>query len=164
MANVTLGKVGESLNDILKDVSKKEIQRFDKAYRAEVVDTLNSVINMTPVDKGALRNSWMLSQTYSRNAKSSGKSNKGASYLKRKTAGGMLGKIFYFYNNLPYAEIVEYGGYPNPVKKGSKRPKQKGYIKYSSGGFSKQAPTGMLRVNLLGFYSRLRKRWQLTKR
>jgi hypothetical protein len=41
-------------------------------------------------------------------------------------------------NNLPYANVIEYGGYqgdgPNTV-----------------GGFSKQAPQGVVRVNVLRF-------------
>lgn len=41
-------------------------------------------------------------------------------------------------NNLPYAPVVEYGGYPGDGPN-------------TVGGFSKQAPSGMVRVNVARF-------------
>lgn len=42
-------------------------------------------------------------------------------------------------NNLPYITTLEYGGYPNPPKKGTGK---------TINGYSKQAPNGMVGVTL----------------
>ena len=41
-------------------------------------------------------------------------------------------------NNLPYAHVIEYGGYPGDGPN-------------TVGGFSKQAPAGVVRVNVARF-------------
>lgn len=48
-----------------------------------------------------------------------------------------IGGIMYITNALPYAAVVEYGGYPNPPK----HPTGK-----TAGGYSIQAPHGMFRM------------------
>jgi hypothetical protein len=66
------------------------------------------------------------------------------------------GTSIFLVNNLPYASVVEYGSYPNPPKRGTYVPTGKtkygitgpGWVKRSEGGFSKQAPAGMVRVSL----------------
>lgn len=45
-------------------------------------------------------------------------------------------------NNSPQASVIEFGGYPNPVKKGTYMGNGKYEIR-SSGGYSKQAPQGV---------------------
>ena len=65
-------------------------------------------------------------------------------------------KIF-FTNNLPYIETLEYGGYPNPVKKGTWVKKSKSYEVRSTGGFSKQvAPDGWVRKTLKAMAKKIR--------
>ena len=53
--------------------------------------------------------------------------------------------------NLPYSEVIENGGYPTPVKKGSYirkgRPGAPGHFILSAGGFSRQAPAGVYRIS-----------------
>ena len=59
-------------------------------------------------------------------------------------------------NNLPYIQVLEYGKYPNPPKKGTylKEGQKKGqytgpgFFKFSEGGYSKQAPKGMVRISI----------------
>lgn len=53
------------------------------------------------------------------------------------------GGTIWLYNNQPYSEVLEFGGYPNPPKKGSWSRKQKAWVIKSKGGFSKQAPQGI---------------------
>lgn len=53
----------------------------------------------------------------------------------------------YIENNLPYINTLEYGGYPDPVKKGTYE-KGTGYVIKSRGGFSKQAPHGMVGLTM----------------
>ncbi len=49
----------------------------------------------------------------------------------------------YIQTNAPYATAIEFGQYPNPVKKGSYDKKAKKYVIKSVGGFSQQAPQGV---------------------
>ncbi len=51
--------------------------------------------------------------------------------------------IVYIQTNAPYATAIEFGQYPNPVKKGSYDKKAKKYVIKSVGGFSQQAPQGV---------------------
>ena len=70
-----------------------------------------------------------------------------------------MGETLYFYNNLPYAEVVEYGDYPDPVEKGTYNKQRKKYEIRSAGGFSKLAPEGMVRLNTMGFNKLLKRKW-----
>lgn len=45
-------------------------------------------------------------------------------------------------NSLPYIHLLEYGGYPSPVKRGTWDSKLKRWVKRSEGGFTKQRPAG----------------------
>ena len=71
-----------------------------------------------------------------------------------------LPEEFSLTNNLPYSEVIEFGEYPNPVKKGTKISKTG--VKHavfevrSKGGFSKLAPQGVVRVNALRFTALLK--------
>jgi hypothetical protein len=55
----------------------------------------------------------------------------------RKVNSSVHERIFYLTNNLPYAEVIEFGGY-------SQGPKVKN-------GFSRQAPKGVVRVTAKSF-------------
>jgi hypothetical protein len=48
-----------------------------------------------------------------------------------------------FYNNQPYAEIIEYGGYPLDPVQGSYVKREKRFVIKSRGGYSAQAPQGV---------------------
>ena len=50
-------------------------------------------------------------------------------------------------NNLPYARVVEYGGYPNPPKSPTGK---------TVNGFSKLAPAGMVRINIRKLITKIR--------
>lgn len=53
-----------------------------------------------------------------------------------------LGDTFWLANALPYIRVLEYGLYPNPPKKGTGK---------TVGGYSTQAPSGMVRVSAVEF-------------
>lgn len=162
---VSLGGLGEALEDILRDIKESELNALDRAYKAAAIDRLGEVMIQTPVDKGRLRGAWILDSSYN-NAKVGRPSrSKGSSYIKSVVGKDtMLNKTWYFYNNLPYASTVEYGGYPNPVDKGTWNKSKKRFEKRSEGGYSKLAPEGMLRVSLLSFGAKLKKAWKAQKR
>lgn len=75
------------------------------------------------------------------------------------------GDVFYLVNNAPYARVVEYGEYPNPVKKGtylrSDRTKRgvsgPGYHIFSKDGYSGVAPQGIVEVSFKQFQTKLAK-------
>ena len=72
----------------------------------------------------------------------------------------VIGKRLFFTNPMPYANVVEYGGYPNPPKMGtntseSGTPK---FQKLSTGGYSRQAPSGMVRINVKRMRVRLKRK------
>jgi hypothetical protein len=56
------------------------------------------------------------------------------------------GRDLYLTNHTPYAEVLEYGGYPVPVQKGSWNRITKSYVIKSVGGYSAQAPAGWVRL------------------
>lgn len=132
---IRLGQLGKELQSIVKEAATAEVEAVDRALRKTYIDRLGAVILSTPVDTGALQASWFLDPTvdYGKTANSSGQ---GAGYIAARINGEkVVGEKWYFYNNQPYAYRIEYDGYSN------------------------QAPTGMLRTNLLSFGRKLRKYW-----
>lgn len=138
------------------------------AIEKEFINTTGRIIEDSPIGipnsersgrkpQGNFRHNWQIARKQS-NRVLSGSSKKGFDYasgqIRNKLKNG--GELFLF-NNSPQARVIEYGGYPNPVKKGTYR-KGRGYEKRSSGGFSRQAPQGMVRKNLAGFGTRFRSR------
>lgn len=59
----------------------------------------------------------------------------------------LLGKKLFLVSAIPYMQILEFGGYPDPVKKGTFNKRTGQFEIRSAGGFSKQAPAGMIRLN-----------------
>ena len=59
--------------------------------------------------------------------------------------------IFTLTNNLIYGPLIEFGGYPTPVMLGTYNKSTKSYEVLSDGGYSKQAPQGVLRTNIKRF-------------
>ena len=68
----------------------------------------------------------------------------------------MLGKRSFLVSAAPAMQTLEFGGYPDPVKKGTFNKRTGRFEIRSAGGFSKQAPAGMIRINTarLGEYVR----------
>ena len=135
--------------DLTKYAEKKkvEIKEVRKAYAFALY---SSIVRKTPVDTGRARGNWTISVG---REDSSTSETKGAKYKKRGDMPEPKGdETIYIQNNLPYITTIEYGGYPVPVKKGTKVSK-KGekparYEIRSENGYSKQAPEGMVAVTL----------------
>ena len=138
-----LGKVQGAINEMQENINDK--------LRAVYLDSLSDVIETTPVhfkDGGRLRNSWSLNVSSTTGTKRKADRGGAASYnnLYSKMPDWVLGKKLYFINPMPYANIVEYGGYPKAPKKGTKTGSK--YQKLSQNGYSLQAPEGMVRINI----------------
>lgn len=123
------------------------IKTVVKSVRFEVI---KGVIMNTPVDTGRARGNWQASigspiAGYTASEDKAGQTtiNKGIA-----VASDNIGESFYIVNNLPYIRTLEYGGYPDPVKRGTYNKQTGTYEIRSAGGFSKQAPQGMVRVTV----------------
>jgi len=130
-----MSKIGKQVEDAgfsLINRGKREVRKIIRSVAKEV-------IMGTPVDTGRLKNNWYASNrkvptqttlaTDPSGANSMARVDRALTRLK-------LGQTFYMANNLPYARVVEYGGYPNPPKNPTGK---------TVNGFSKLAPQGMLR-------------------
>jgi len=127
-------------SDIDKWASKVRggIKTVVKSVRFEVV---KGVVMNTPVDTGRARANWQSSigAPVAGFTTSEDKSGQSAINAGVAVASDNIGESFYIVNNLPYIRKLEYGGYPNPPKSNTGK---------TIGGFSSQAPQGMVRVTV----------------
>lgn len=124
--------------DITAFVRKVEL-RTDQAIRAIAFDLYDRITKRTPVDTGLLRSNWQIGVGAAPGGRLPIRSN----YLQEeqsKLQQVSASTDVYIVNNLAYALVVEYGGYPNPPKGGDGK---------TLNGFSRQAPAGMLRISLI---------------
>jgi len=127
-------------------------------YKKSVMDLFSSVVYSTPVLTGRARANWMVSISEPIRATRENKSKTGAmvvneirsvlNFVKANSQAGY--PAMFLSNSLPYISHLEYGWYePDPVRGTWMVPYGgKGYEIRSSGGFSKQAPQGMVRMNV----------------
>jgi len=129
------------------------VDSVNTSLRKIYLKGLSEIARGTPVDTGRARNNWFLTI-----GKPSAKTDEGGQKRDEtaKIPKTVLGKKIYFTNNLPYIGVLEYGGYPDPVKKGSYNKKKKKYIKLSKGGYSIQAPKGWVRAALMRMQNKIR--------
>ena len=136
--------------------------RMNVVVRKVSLDLFKKVVLRTPVDTGRARGNWMVGINHIPIGSSFGEGNpigRIVSDILKAQAGDSIALA----NTLPYIGTLEYGGFPNPPKKGSwikgsgKKSKKTGkYLKggqghyeiKSSGGYSRQAAQGMVRVTV----------------
>ncbi len=106
------------------------------------MDITNGVVLKTPVDTGRARANWFPSLDAPSNAISTRTDASGGTAINaaQGIAKEAAGRVFYLSNNLPYIRHLEYGLYGNPPGSAN-GPK-------TVGGFSKQAPAGMVRTTI----------------
>lgn len=143
-----MAKWSMDLNKYVKD-KETEIKDVRKAY---AFGLYSSIVEKTPAHKqhgGRARGNWNISAGSVDTSTSNATKPK---YTSPSSVPEPKGdEPIYISNNLPYITTLEYGGYPDPVEKGTwiKKGKGKGhYEKLSENGFSKQAPEGMVGVTL----------------
>lgn len=127
------------------------MRRVNREIKRELRRTCKQVIKQTPVDTGRLKNNWYASnrRVGTRTTKATDPSGKNSLARVDKALDRLkIGQRFHFFNNLPYARVVEFGLYPNPPKNPTGK---------TVNGFSKQAPSGMLRINAEGFVRAMQK-------
>ncbi len=106
------------------------------------MDITNGVVLKTPVDSGRARANWFPSLDAPSNAVSTRTDATGGTSIvaAQGIAKEAAGRVFYLSNNLPYIRHLEYGLYGTPPGSAN-GPK-------TVGGFSKQAPAGMVRTTI----------------
>tara|TARA_R110000737_G_C14522133_1_gene475619 strand:+ start:162 stop:623 length:462 start_codon:yes stop_codon:yes gene_type:complete len=132
--------------------------RVNNNLKGVYLSGLGNMISGTPADKGIHRNSWLLTVGVASNSTTTNKSVSGSSSIRQlsKMPDYVLGKKLYFTNNAPAINVLEYGGFPSPVEKGSYIKSSKSYEILSINGFSKQAPNGWVRSTLIAMANKLR--------
>jgi hypothetical protein len=142
--------MGAAFSLDIGDWCKKAKKDVDRAARSIVLTIFSGVIEKTPVDTGAARGNWQLGYdvmpqgTVTVKDTSRGSA---APALAAKMDQPIIGRTLYLVNNLPYIGVLEYGGYPNPPKGGEGK---------TAGGFSRQAPAGMVRITVSEISERVR--------
>lgn len=119
---------------------------------------LDLIVGETPADKGRARNNWFLSVGAPSNKVTSSASVGGGGSLSQvaKMPKDVIHNKIFFTNNLPYIGVLEYGGFPSPVKKGSYIKRSKSFEILSINGFSKQRPDGWVRKNIIRMQNKIR--------
>tara|TARA_R110000822_G_scaffold266067_1_gene389923 strand:- start:277 stop:795 length:519 start_codon:yes stop_codon:yes gene_type:complete len=152
---VTPDKLGKALNDILERFDKSTIKDADAVVREYAKNMFGTIIEKTPVGdfdgehEGTLKGGWLVTA----GAPGEGFGTRDATRTRESLSIPKLisktgTRSLYLTNNLPYVNVVEYGGYPQTVKRGTFNKKTGKYQVRSSGGFSKQAPKGMVRITM----------------
>lgn len=121
---------------------EKTKKNNETVMRQVSLKLFSAIIKASPVDTGRFRMNW---QATSGAAPAVGVKN-GVDPSGSKAIAQMASVVsrdpswyeFTLANNLPYAPVIEYGGYPGDGPN-------------TVGGFSKQAPQGVVRVNVLRF-------------
>ena len=130
-----------SFDDQMRAFARRANMSVEKAVKGTAIKLFSAVIKSSPVDTGRFRANWTAagvqpSTVTTDMTDKSGAAATGAMVNYINSAKGQT--VFTMANNLPYAHVIEYGGYhgdgPNTV-----------------GGFSKQAPQGCVRVNVARF-------------
>ena len=133
-------------------------ERVNTNLKGVYLAGLQQIIQSTPADKGRARNNWFLTVGVPSNKTTDIESSAGSNSLSQlaKMPKSVLGKRLYFTNNLSYIGVLEYGGFPSPVDKGSYIKKSKSYQILSIKGYSKQAPDGWVRKTLILMQNKIR--------
>lgn len=128
-----------SFSSDIEAFAKKTGQRKDQTALAFLFEINRLVIKRTPVDTGRARGGWVASAN-SPSPVIGDPDKSGERSISRANAAAMMaiGGMYYLVNNVKYITILEFGGYPATGKEGGK----------TQGGFSRQAPKGMVRISI----------------
>lgn len=139
-----------SFSKDLESFAKKTGNRLDETAVATIFKLNELVVTRTPVRNGRARGGWIPSIGSVNITAKGGIDKDGATTISRANslAAKALGNVYVLANNLDYIGVLEYGGYPDPPKKGSWDKKSGKWVRLSEGGYSRQAPHGMVRISV----------------
>lgn len=131
--------------DLSKYANKQKL-KLKEVRKSFVFNLYNAIVLKTPVDTGRARGNWQVTS-----GKAADKTTENKQPIHRSKSDlpeNNNDESYFISNNLPYINTLEYGGYPDPVKKGTWDKNKKTYVKKSQNGFSKRAPNGMVGVTV----------------
>ena len=137
------------LGDLMREISKRTGAKIENVIIESGIKMTDSIMAKSPVDTGRFRGSWIATSSRpSRNQKPRKRSERAikSEAIAKLTKAIEKQTTFYIVNNLPYANVIEYGLYPKNVKKGTRNRKTKRFEIRTVNGFSRQAPAGLVRV------------------
>ena len=140
--------MAKSFGQQIEEQAKELMKLRERQIRGAAVACFGHIITSSPVDTGRFRSNWFCSGAEGSNEVTKVVISAG-SVLEAMTSKVVSLKdwsIFILTNNLPYSEVIEYGGYPDPVQFGSWNKKLKKFEILSLAGYSRQAPQGVVRV------------------
>lgn len=126
----------------LSKIGSRIEARLTEQVRERTHELFTKIVKRTPVHTGRARDNWNVSRgraNYSYNP--TPPEGRGLSEV-NKVWAMPAGSSVFLANGTPYISLLEYGGYPNPPEE---------YTGRTVGGFSSQAPAGMVRISVLEF-------------
>jgi|TARA_R100000789_G_scaffold90199_1_gene87624 hypothetical protein len=153
----------KQLNSVLSDIMRKTDARSKKMAAAITHDVLEelygSIIEDTPEGdfdgkhQGTLKGEWQVTPdapaTKQLNRPMPGRLR--SSLQIPKSFKVLMKRSWFLTNNSDYINIVEFGGYPKGVERGTRNLNTGEYEIRTVDGFSRQAPEGMVRKNVARF-------------
>lgn len=125
----------------VRNFVEKTKKNNETVMRQVSLKLFSAIIKASPVDTGRFRMNWQASYSVPAKGVLDGRDPSGATAI-NVMSDVVLKNPFWFdfvlANNLPYANVIEYGGYPGDGPN-------------TVGGFSRQAPSGVVRVNVVRF-------------
>lgn len=120
----------------IENLSKRTMAKIHKVMKVATMELFKSVIMMTPVDTGRARGNWQCTMTRPAGGIIDSEQSEEATIARmmETVLKSSIRNGIFLTNNLPYIQKLEYGGYGDGPK--------------TQGGYSKQAPAGMVRVSL----------------
>lgn len=113
----------------------------ETVMRAVSMSLFSDIIYESPVDTGRFKLNWQASGPTPRTGTLSGvdpTGNGAVASMQTYITNSSQWQEFTLTNNLPYANVIEFGGYPGDGPN-------------TIGGYSRQAPQGVVRVNITRF-------------
>ena len=132
--------------------AKKTKLKPNEVKRATFLDLSRQIMTLTPVDTGRARGNWIPSLNQPKTRALHTTDNFVMTRVENVLSKEKADDTLYLMNNLPYIWKLEYGGY-GPADENVYGPTSKKTI----GGYSIQAPNGMVRVTVQNFRKALKK-------
>lgn len=125
----------------VRNFVEKAKKNNETVMRQVSLKLFSAIIKASPVDTGRFRNNWFVSGPVPSSGTTPYRAKTGDASIARAAMvikHSVEWQEFTLTNNLPYANVIEYGGYPGDGPN-------------TVGGFSRQAPQGVVRVNVVRF-------------
>lgn len=151
---IKAGDLGTALAKILHQFDVTSVKKADMVVEEAFRNLAGAIVEETPVGvvptKGTLKGSWRITVNRKSRAKFQGRKMPNRTRRDLKIPSDIMSKdrSVFLSNNSPQINVVEFGGYKKNPKVGTFNPETGRFEIRSKGGFSKQAPKGMVRKNI----------------